>query len=155
VRPFGDGVTIPLAPVLVLEQDERAVLRRARGPADVGEHEQCQEAGHLRVVGQELPQHPRQVTGALDQVGSDEVTPRRRSVTGREDEVHDAEDGVDARHAFADRRGAVGDVRLGDLLLGPCNARRHGGLAHEEAPGDLSGREPADEAEGERDLRGA
>ena len=41
-----------------------------------------------------------------------------------------------------------------DLALGPDQALGHGGLGHQEGPGDLGGLEPAEQAQGQRHLGG-
>ena len=52
----------------------------------------------------------------------------------------------------AARRDAVGGVVVAQLALGPHDALRHRRLGHEERPGDLGRLEPAEQAQGERDL---
>jgi hypothetical protein len=51
------------------------------------------------------------------------------------------------------RRHAKRDLRSFDLSLGPHQPLRHRALRYQEGTGDLVGAEPADSAQGERNLR--
>ncbi len=94
---------------------------------------------HLRLVGHQLGQQPRQPDGLGAQVRreSSRVT-RARRVPLVEDQVDDREHrraGGPGSSALA--RHAVGDPGGADLALGPHQPLGHGWLRHEEGPRDL------------------
>jgi hypothetical protein len=70
-----------------------------------------------------------------------------------EDQVDDGEDGVEARGEQVCRWHAERDRRSFDLALGSHQPLRHRAFRHQEGAGDLVGAEPAEGAQGERDLR--
>ena len=150
-----DGPAVPPCPVLLRQQQQPAVLAGPGGAAGVGEEQQRQQAGHRGVAGQQRPQHPAQLQGALDQVGAHQVLPRGCRVAGREQQVHHREHGVDPRGQLPRGWHAVRDPGDGDLLLGARDPGGHGGLADEEGAGHLGGGQPAHQPQRQGDLRRA
>jgi hypothetical protein len=69
-----------------------------------------------------------------------------------EDQVDDAEDGVEALAQQVRRWHPERDPGRPDLALGPHQPLRHRALRHQEGAGDLLGGEPAQGAQGERHL---
>ena len=57
---LGDKRPVPARPVLVGQQDQVAVWRRAAGPAGLCQQHQREEALDLQLLGHQLAQHPRQ-----------------------------------------------------------------------------------------------
>ena len=88
------------------------------------------------------------------QLVADELVTRGRGVPLVEDQVDDAEDAAEALRELRARGHPVGDVRVGDLALGAHDPLAHRRLAHQERARDLARAEPAERAQGERDLGG-
>ena len=149
---FDDGRFVPQGTVLLLEQEQASVRGGARGPAGIGEEDQRQQTGHVGVSGKEGAQHPGEVERPLDEVGPDEVLPRRRPVTGREEQQQHRQHGVDAGRHLVRRRHTERDAGGGDLLLRPRDPGRHRRLGDEEGTGDLCRRQAAEEAQRQGDL---
>ena len=64
--PFGDGLGVPLASVLLRERDQGTVRSGTRRAASVGQQHECEEPGHLAVVWQaivKLPGQPDRLAG--------------------------------------------------------------------------------------------
>ena len=61
---------VPAAAVLLVERDELAGRVDACRPTRVGEQQQREQAGGLRVVGQQLVQHPRDLQRAIGEIGA-------------------------------------------------------------------------------------
>ena len=127
------------------------IAQPARSPG-VGEEDEGQQAGDVRVVGEEGAQDARQVQGSLHQVAPDEIGTSGSGVSGRVQDVDDGEHGINARRELRHGRHPERDARHGDLLLGASDAGRHGRLADQERPGDLGGGEPAEQPESQRHL---
>ena len=105
--PLPDGGPVPPGAILIGEQHQVAVIAEPGRPPGVGEEDEGQQAGDVRVVGQQGAQHPGQVEGPLHEVAPDQIGASRRGVPGRVEEVDDGEHGVDARGEFR-RRAAPG-----------------------------------------------
>jgi hypothetical protein len=69
------------------------------------------------------------------------------------DQVDDGENGVETLAEQVNRWHAKRDRRRFDLALGPHQPLRHRALRYQEGPGDLVRGEPAQGAQGERNLR--
>jgi hypothetical protein len=75
------------------------------------------------------------------------------SVALVEDQVDDGENGVEAFAQQVNRRHSERNRRCSDLSLGSHQPLRHRALRYQEGTGDLVGAEPAEGAQGERNLR--
>ena len=150
---LGDLVPIPRAAVLVGEQHERSVGRRAGRPAGVEQQEQGEQPHRLGLVGHQLGQHAGQPHRLLAEVVADEVAVAAGGpVTLVVDQVQHRQHGVHAGRQLGVGGHPVRDVGVADLLLGPHDALGHRRLGHEEGVGDLGRLEPAEQAQRERDL---
>src|SRR4029077_244157 len=71
--------------------------------------------------------------------------------------VEDKVDDLEYRRQTGGELGSAGDLEgdacLGEGPFGPDDALGHGRVRDEEAPGDLLGRQAAEQAEGERNAR--
>ena len=143
-----DQGPIPSGAVLLAEQHEGAVGPRARRAAGLGQEQQRQQAGHLRLVGHQRRQDPCQP----DRLGA-ETRFGRAGQPGVVDEVDDGQHRAQAVGQLVILRHAVGDPGGLDLALGAHEALRHRRLGDEEGARDLLGRQPAEQAQGERHLR--
>ncbi len=149
---LADGSLVPPGTVLIGEEDQLTDVSETRVAPGIGEEDQGQEAGDVGIVGKQRAQHAGQVEGTLDEVPAQQVSADRRGMPGRVEEMDDREHRVDTGRELLHRGDPVGDAGNGDLLLGPRDAGRHGGLADEERPRHLGRREPAHQAERQRDL---
>ena len=147
----GDRRGVPPAAVLLVEGDDVAVLVEPCGPAGLGEQQQRQDGGGHRLVREQIVQQlgqPDRLGTGVDVVGGTAVDGR---VAGR----------VEAVDHPADRRQPVGQLVLGrhpvrdvggrDLLPGPGQALRRGGLGGEQHAGDLRRRQSAQRPQGQGD----
>ena len=128
-----------------MEQDEVAVAEPRLAAGVVQQHHR-QQAAYLGVVREQLGQRAAQPARLRRELVA-------AAVPLVEDQVDDREDGVEALAEQVVRWHAERDACRLDLALGPDEALRHRALRYEEGPGDLVRRQPAQRAEGERDLR--
>ncbi len=143
---------IPTVAILLVERDEVADGIDAGGATRVREQQECQQSRNLRVVGQQLVQHPRDLQRSIGEIGAHQRLSRDSDVAGVVDQLHGVEDGFEPLGQFGRSRRPVGDRRLGDLLLGPRDPRLHRGFLDQERLGDLGRGEPADHAQGQGDA---
>ena len=143
--PLGDLAGVPERAVLVGEQHQLAVAE-ARLAAGVVQQHHRQQAVHLGLVGHQLGERPPEPERLGRQLAA-------AAVALVEDQVDDREHGgepigqqVVGRHPERDPGGL-------DLALGPHQPLRHRRLGDQEGAGDLVGRQAAERAQGERDLR--
>jgi len=139
---LGDKRPVPARPVLVGQQDQVAVWRRAAGPAGLCQQHQREEALDLRLLGHQLAQHPRQPDRLRAQL-ADELIAGARGVPLVEDEIEDGEHRPQTAGEVGRIGHAVGDVGVADLVLGPHQSLRHGRLGDEEGVRDLGRRQAA------------
>ena len=144
---------IPARPVLVLEQDEVALLVHPRHPPGIGNQDQCQQPANLAFVRHQVDQDRAQLDRPIHEIGSYQDVSSGRRVTRSEDEMHRSQHGVETLGQLMGDRHAVGDPRTRDLLLRPSDPSRHGRLANQERMGDLLGGQAADQPQRQRDLR--
>ena len=134
---LGDLGVVPSGAVLFVEGDQCAVLVDARGAAGVVQQHQREQPGDLGLVAGQ-----RQLPGEADRFGG-QVDPAGVALV--EDQV---------QHAQHDRDVAGLRERLAaDRPLRAADALRHRRLGNQERLGNLSGRQPADGAQRERDRR--
>ena len=119
-------------------------------PARVGEQQQREQPGHLRVAGEQAGQCPGQPDRLLAQVAADQGVPADRLVPGGEDQVDDPEHAADPVRQLGRRRHPQWDPGVPDLALGPDQALRHGRFRDEEHGGDVRRGQPAHGAQGQR-----
>ena len=125
-RPSVDLRAIPARAVLVLEQHELAVRRRARLAARVVEQHQREEAARLGRAGQQLGEQAPEADRLAREVGAHERVALRRRVALVEDEVDDRHHRVEPLGQQLGRRHLVGDAGLGDLALRAHQPLREG-----------------------------
>jgi hypothetical protein len=131
-------------PVLIAEQHELAVAepRLAAGVVHKHHRQQPVNLGVLRKQFGERASQPHRL--------------RREFIAAAvalvEDQVDDGEDGVETLAEQVSRWHPERDRRSSDLALGPHQPLRHRGIRYQEGTGDLVGGEPAEGAQGERDL---
>jgi hypothetical protein len=156
-RPIEDGLplvdlgAIPTCPVLVLEQHEVTIRCRARVASRVVEQHQGEQAEGLGLVRHELDEHASQPDRLAGQLAPHERLPRGRAVALVEDEVQDAEHGVEPLRQDARRRDPVRDAGVTDLPLGPDEPLGERRLWHEEGACDGRRLEPAERAQRQGD----
>ncbi len=153
VGALADLGLVPQGAVLVLEQDQAPVRRCSRCPPGIGQQQQRQQAANLAFVRHEFSEHAGEADRQVGEVGPDEVGSDRVGVTGRVKQVHDGEHGVKPVGQLGEVRDPVRDPGGRDFLLGPGHTGRHGGLGDPKRAGDLRRADPADQPQGQRDLR--
>ena len=147
---------VPESAVLVLEQDDLAVVSDARGAPRILEQHEREQAEDLGLVGHEHGEELREPDRLVAQVGAHEICAGRRRVALVEHEVEHREDGSEPFGQQVVGRDAEGDARGADLSLRSHEALRHRRLGDEERMRDLGRREATDLAQCQRHaaLRG-
>ncbi len=107
---------------------------------------QGHQSVHLRLVGHQAGEDAPEPERLVAQLGTEPLVAGGGRVTLVEDEVDHLEHGVEAGGAVVAGRDLEGDTGLGDRLLGAHDALRDRRLRQDVGPGDLGGREAADEA---------
>ena len=151
--PFRDQRRVPQRAILVRQQHDRAVRRSARAAPRFGEHEQREQPEHLCLVRHQLGEQ----SGEPDRLGA-QIVARQRIATARRvslvvDQVDDGEYGSEPIGELRVFRDAIRDVGGANLPLRAYEALCHRRLRHEKRPGDLGRLEPADQTQGQSDLR--
>ena len=142
--PSVDQGPVPARAVLLAEQHERAVGVGSRRATRLGQQQQRQQAGDLRLVGHQRRQQPRQ---------PDRLSAQLRVLrAGVVDQVDDGQHRRQAGGQLVIVRHAVRDPGRLDLALGPHEPLGHRRLGHQERSRDLLGREPAEQPQRERHL---
>src|ERR1700674_3985782 len=150
--PFGEEVTVPDGAVLVSEQDQVAVRRRAGGSPRPDQQHERKQAHALRFVGHELHQETSEPDGLRAELLTDQALPRTRRVTLVEDEIDDGQDGPNPAREIGLVRDAVRDARIADLALGTDQSLSHRRFGDQEGARDLGGGEPSQESERQGNL---
>jgi hypothetical protein len=145
ILAFGDHGPVPLAAVLVGEQDQRAAGPGAGRAAGLGQEQQGQQAAGLGLAGHQPGQQPGEADGLAAQIGADEVIAGRGGVALVEDEVDDRQHERQPAGQFLVAGHPVGDASGADLPLRPDQSLGHRRLGNEEGTGDLGRLEPGDE----------
>ena len=145
-----DHVGIPQAPVLVVEEDRHAVVSVTRRGAGMVEEHEREQAGRLRLSGEERREDAGEPDRLLAQLVADGLLARRRVVALVEDQVEDRCDLVDA--LGHDRLGRLpeADPRHPQPSLRAHQPLGHDRLGDEEGARDLGRGETAGQAQGER-----
>ncbi len=140
-----DLVGVPARPVLVGQEDERAVDEPgvAAGVLEQGQREQGPEHGRVH----DLARHPHEPDRRARDVGAEQVRPRAGCVPRGEREVRDLRDDVEPPGQVARLGHRERDAGADDLLLRAGDARGHRRLGDEEEPGDLPRLDADDEAQ--------
>ena len=117
------------------------------------QQQQGEQAEDLRLARHQAVQGP----GQRDRLGGEVASGRLAAGGGQvalvKEEVHDREHLGQAVGELVRVGDPDGGVLIGQGLAGAQQPLRHGGLGHEEGPGDLLAGQPADRAQRERDLR--
>ena len=152
LHAFGDHRAVPEAPILILKKNQIPLSRGARrAPRFLQQHER-EEALCFR-LGQELHQEPPDADRFLRKLGARHRGSGGGGVALVEDEVDDAQHGVEPLGKLGPGRHFVRDARVADLGLRAHDALRDGRRRGEEGVRDLLGLQPADLAQGQRHLR--
>ncbi len=150
---LGNRRGVPQRAVLVGEQHDLAEGVGAGTASSVGGQGQCQQPDTLRLVGHQLDQHPGEADRFVGQVDALAQFTHGSVMARREHGVDRCQHGSQPVWHLVFVRHPVGNVRLGDLGLGPADALTDRGLGDQEHAGDVDRRQPADGAQGQRDLR--
>jgi hypothetical protein len=118
----------------------------ASGATRVVQQHQCQQSPHLGVVGHQLGQQLTEADRLVAQLPADEALALCGRVALVEDQVHHPQHAAHAVGQLLVGRHAIGDVRVGDLALGPHDPLAHGRLGDQERAGDLAGRQAPERA---------
>ncbi len=130
---------------LIAEQHELAVAKPRLAPGVVQEHDR-QQPVNLGLVREQFGQRAPQPDSLRCQLVA-------AAVALVEDQVDDRENGVETLTEQMSRWYAKRDLGGFDLPLGAHQPLRHRALRYQEGTGDLVGTEPAEGAQGERNLR--
>ena len=150
---LADHGAVPAFAILVLEQHELAVAARAGGAPRVLQQHQREQAGRLRLGGEQRVHDARET----DRLGG-EVLAHERVAAGRrvalvEHQVEHSEDRGEAVVQRVRRRLAERDAGQPHLLLRAHEPLGHGRLRQQQGARDLGHRQAADEPQRQRHLR--
>ncbi|MFN8540920.1 MAG: hypothetical protein U0232_26005 [Thermomicrobiales bacterium] len=108
-QALGDLALVPAAAILVFEQDQVASGRGARrAPRFLEQHQRKQT--HDLGFGEELDEEATEANRFSREIGADQRVAGGGGVALVEDEVDDAEDGIEAFGQVGQRRNLVGDA---------------------------------------------
>ena len=145
LAPARDLRGVPARPVLVGEQHELVAVEPGRAARVVEQH-QRQEPVHLGLVRHQLGERRAEPERLGRQVDA-------AAVALVEDQVDDREHRCQPLRQQVAGRDAERDARILDLPLRPREPPLHRLLGNEERARDLLGAQPAERAQGQRDLR--
>ena len=149
---LGDARRIPERAVLLGQRDEAAVGAGPGAASRIGQEHQCQQPGHLAVLGEQPVQVAREPDRLAGQLGSLQVRPGGRGVALVEHEIQDVEHDPESIGALRlGRQGEPGPGPL-DAGLGSADPLGHRRFRDKERVGDLGGRQPTHGPQRERDL---
>jgi hypothetical protein len=148
-----DQVLVPLAAVLVRQRHELPAPGQPRRPSRVGEQQQGQQPGRLRLPGEQRGQRAGQPDGLVAQLPADQRLPAGRPVPLGEDQVDHAEHRTEPPGQVLTPRHPERDPGLPDLPLGPHQPLRHRRLRHQKGGRDLRRGQPAHAAQRQRHPR--
>jgi hypothetical protein len=151
-QPFGDRRAVPEVPVLTVQGDVASLVIDACLVARVVEQHQRQQPPALCIFGHQLTEQSAQTERLGAELPADEFFAAGRGVALIEDQIDDLEDAADPSRQLLVLGDGVGDMRIGDFVLGPHDALAHRRLGHKESACDLAGRQAADCSEGESDA---
>src|SRR5262245_39907342 len=143
----------PLGPILILEEYQIAIFADTRLASRVVEQHECQQAHGLGLVWKERGQTARKAKGIGNEVSPDELSVRGRQVTFVEQEVQDAENGVETWWERRAIRDLVRDAGARDLLLCPSHALSDRCFGDQECTRDFRDGETPKRAQSKCDLR--
>ena len=150
---LADEVPVPPAAVLLGQRHELPGPVQPGRPPRVGEQQQGEQPGRLRLPGEQRGQRAGQPDGLVAQLPADQLLAARRPVALGEDQVDHAEHRAEPPGQLLAPRHAERDPGLPDLPLGPHQPLRHRRLGDQEGGGDLRRGQPADAAQRQRDPR--
>ena len=150
--PFPYGGAVPPGAILSGEQHEAALVTQPARPPGVGEENEGQKAGDIRVVGEKSAQDAGQVQGSLHQVAPDQIGPGGSGVPGRVQHVDDAEDGIDPRGSSATGGTRNGMRAMAIFFLARVMRAAIVDSLTKNAAADLRGGQPAEQTQGQRHL---
>ena len=145
LAPAGDLGGVPARTVLVCEQHELAAVEPGLAARVVEQHQRL-EAVHLGLVRHQLGERRAEPERLRRQIDA-------AAVALVEDQVDDREHRRQPLRQQMVGGNAEGDARILDLPLRPREPPLHRLLGNEERAGDLLGAQPAERAQGQRDLR--
>ena len=151
-EPRSDPAGVPTCPVLIGQQHGQTGRVDPRSAPRVGEQDQREQPGDLRLLRQQAVQHRGELQGPLDQPAPNQVLSLGSRVAGREHEMHDVQHRVEALGQLVRAGHAIRDPSGGDLLLRAGDPRGHRRLADEERAGDLGRGQAAHHPQGQRDA---
>ena len=152
VVALGDQPAVPAGVILLAERDQLPIPHAGLTPG-LGEQQQPEQTGHLRLLGEQLAEDPCQPDGLAGELGAHRVAVAGGEVALVEDEEQYRQHAAEPLGEVGGLGYPVGHLRRRDLLLRPSDPLRHRGLGHEERLRDLSHGQLTEEAERQRDPR--
>ncbi len=149
-----DELPVPPAAVLVGQQHQAALRRGAGRAPGLRQQHQREQPGHLGLVRHQPGQQPAEPDRLGAQVGPDQLVTGAGRVSLVEDQVHHGQHRAEPARQLGFAGHPVRDPRVADLALGPDQPLRHRRLRHQERVRDLRRAQPAEQPQGQRDLRG-
>jgi hypothetical protein len=149
---LSDRIVVPEAAVLVRQRDQLAAGAGARRSPCVCQEHQREQARDLAVVGEQPVDDASEPDRFAGQLGALEVGAGTGRISLVEDQVEHLQHGSQPLLPLPIGRHPKGRTGRLDAVLGAADALCHGRLGHQESVRDLDRRQPADSAEGQRDL---
>ena len=139
-QPVGDLRLVPLAAILVLEQNNVAIRGRARGAAGVVQQHEGEQPGDRRAPGQQFLEQP----AKADRLAREILAHQRRAggpgVAFGKHQIDDGEYAIEALIVHVRRRRCVRNTRVPDLALGAHQTLRHRLFIHQKSARHRFGR---------------
>src|SRR5262245_33089223 len=143
---------VPFGPILILKKYQIAIFANPRLAPRIVEQHKCQQAHGLGLVRKECGQTAREAKGIGKEITANELSASSRQVTFVEQEVQDAEDGVQPRRQRRAIRDLVRDAGARDLLLRSSNALSDRRFGNKECARDFGDAETPKRAQSQCDL---
>ena len=151
-QAFRNLLAIPERSILIVEEDDIAVARRACGAPRIVQQHQREKPHRLR-LGQQIDEQAAEADRLAGQIATRHGGSRRRGVALVEHQIDDAQHRVEALGQFLPRRHLIGNLRVANLRFRAHDPLRERRSRCEEGVRDLFGAQPADFAQGQCDLR--
>jgi hypothetical protein len=128
---------VPQPAILIFQEHELAIRARARVASRVLEKHECEQPGHLGLVGHQGAEDAREPDRLGAQLPPHERLGGRRRVALVEDQVERGEHRGESVGQLVVGRHDIGDAGAGDLALRPDEPLLHGRLGGQKCMGDL------------------
>ena len=148
---LGNSLHVPQRAVLIRQRNQLALSSSPGRTPSIGEQHQRQQTGNLTFGRQLVTQLPSEPDSLRTELNPMQSLTRRRGVALVEDQIEHMQYGAQPRGQLISRRQREPGTL--QFRLRPADPLPDSCLRHQKRPGDLTGGQPADRPQRERDLR--